>query len=99
METFSRDLPAGVAVSIADTGSGIPVEDLGRIFDKFHRARSAETNAVEGTGIGLTICRSIVEHYGGSIWATSEHEKGSVFTFFLPQVRALAIHEKPGSQG
>lgn len=99
VETFRRDSPEGVAVSITDTGSGILAEDLNRIFEKFHRTRSALTNAVEGTGIGLTICRSIVEHYGGSIWATSEHEKGSTFTFFLPQVRPPAIPESPGSQG
>jgi len=84
VETHRQGSPAGVTVSIADTGPGIPAEDLSRIFDKFHRTTSAQTNAVEGTGIGLTISRSIVEHYGGRIWATSEGKKGSIFTFFLP---------------
>lgn len=76
--------PARIAVSVSDTGPGIPRMDQERIFDKFHRSGDMLTNTVEGTGLGLAIARQIVEHYGGTIWATSEEGRGSVFTFTLP---------------
>lgn len=80
--------PEGIMVSVADTGVGIPSEDLTRIFDKFHRSGDVLTSTVEGTGLGLTICRQIIEHYDGRIWAESEEGKGSVVTFFLPTTLA-----------
>ncbi len=76
--------PDAIEVSVTDSGPGIPAGELPRIFEKFHRAGDVLTNSVEGTGLGLTISRQIVEHYGGRIWATSEEGKGSVFTFTLP---------------
>src|SRR5574340_620726 len=54
----------GVAVSIADKGPGIPVEEMGQIFLKFHRSVDVLKNAVEGTGLGLAISRQIVEQIG-----------------------------------
>jgi signal transduction histidine kinase len=76
--------PYAIEVSVSDTGLGIPADELPRIFEKFHRAGDVLTNSVEGTGLGLTISRQIVEHYGGRIRAISEEGKGSVFTFTLP---------------
>ena len=76
--------PAGISVSVSDTGIGIPPRDLGVIFEKFQRSGDVLTSGVEGTGLGLTICRQIVEHYGGRIWADSEEGKGSTFTFIVP---------------
>jgi signal transduction histidine kinase len=76
--------PPGVAVSVADTGCGIPSRDLVMIFEKFQRSGDVLTSAVEGSGLGLSICKLIVEHYDGRIWAVSEEGKGSTFTFVIP---------------
>jgi len=70
-----------VAVSVSDTGSGIPHEYLPHIFDKFVQVPGAPTG---GAGLGLAISRLIVEAHGGQISAQSEPQKGSTFTFTLP---------------
>jgi two-component system sensor histidine kinase HydH len=63
---------------ISNTGSGIPAEDQGRIFDLFF------TTKPRGTGLGLPICRRIVEDHGGSIAAESQPSQGTTFTVRLP---------------
>jgi signal transduction histidine kinase len=78
------DPEPGIVVTITDTGIGIPEGDLKLIFDKFYRAGDQLTNKTPGTGLGLTIARQIVEHHGGTIWATSTIGQGSTFTFILP---------------
>jgi PAS domain S-box-containing protein len=70
-----------VAVSVSDSGSGIPQEYLPHIFDKFVQVPGA---AIGGAGLGLAISRLIVESHGGQISVQSEMEKGSTFTFTLP---------------
>ena len=70
-----------VAVSVSDTGSGIPKEYLPRIFDKFVQVPGAATG---GAGLGLAISRLIVEAHGGQISVQSDPSKGSTFTFTLP---------------
>ncbi len=66
---------------IADRGSGIPFGDEERIFDKFYRAGPAREG---GVGLGLTICRGIIEAHGGQIWAENRPDGGAVFRFTLP---------------
>ncbi|OQA39949.1 MAG: Alkaline phosphatase synthesis sensor protein PhoR [Chloroflexi bacterium ADurb.Bin325] len=73
-----------LAVSVADTGIGIPPEALARIFSEFFRADNAKAVARPGTGLGLAIVKEIVERAGGQITAESELDKGSVFRFWLP---------------
>ncbi len=73
-----------IVVAVSDTGVGIPAGDLKFIFDKFRRSGDVLTNNTEGTGLGLTITRQIVEYHGGAIWAESTPGQGSVFTFTLP---------------
>ena len=73
-----------IVVAVSDTGVGIPTEDLKLIFDKFRRSGDILTNNTEGTGLGLTITRQIIEYHGGTIWAESTPGRGSVFTFTLP---------------
>ncbi|WP_319582008.1 PAS domain S-box protein [uncultured Pseudodesulfovibrio sp.] len=77
-----------LTVSVDDTGSGIPEDELGYIFEKFHKSRLGDTvrNEEQGTGLGLAICKEIVEHYGGVIRVESTLGQGSVFTFTLPTV-------------
>jgi len=72
-----------VMVSVADRGPGIPSGDEMRIFDKFYRASQGDT--VGGVGLGLTICRGIIQAHGGRIWAEHRAGGGAVLRFTLPQ--------------
>jgi signal transduction histidine kinase/putative methionine-R-sulfoxide reductase with GAF domain len=72
------------AVSVADTGPGIPPDQLTRVFEQFHQVDSSNTKAKGGTGLGLAISKQIVEMHGGRIWVESTLGKGSVFHMELP---------------
>ncbi|MEJ2555416.1 MAG: ATP-binding protein [Anaerolineae bacterium] len=71
-------------VSVADTGPGIPAEDLPHIFDRFYRADKSRSRAGGGSGLGLTIARYIVEAHRGRIWAESREGAGTRIGFTLP---------------
>ncbi|MCI0693875.1 GAF domain-containing protein [candidate division KSB1 bacterium] len=73
-----------IVVSIVDTGMGIAPEDQPKLFEKFKQVGDMLTNKPKGTGLGLTICKEIVEHHGGRIWVESEMGVGSTFSFALP---------------
>lgn len=75
----------GIVGRVQDTGIGISVDDLPRIFDEFYRADDAKAMEGHGTGIGLSIVKRILETYGGNIRVGSEVGKGSTFTFLLPR--------------
>jgi len=70
--------------SVRDEGRGIPLEDQHRIFEKFHRLDPDMRQGVGGSGLGLYICKGLVERMDGQIWVESEVGKGSTFTFELP---------------
>jgi signal transduction histidine kinase len=72
-----------VEISVSDTGVGIAAEDQEAVFEEFRQAGTADKK-VEGTGLGLTLCRKFVELHGGRIWVTSELGVGSTFTFTIP---------------
>jgi signal transduction histidine kinase len=73
-------------ISVADSGIGIQKGNLERIFEPFEQVDNAMSRKYQGTGLGLSLCRSLVELHGGRIWAESEGEgKGSTFRFILPQ--------------
>jgi signal transduction histidine kinase len=72
------------AVSVTDTGPGIPLDQQDRIFDQFHQIDSSLTKAKGGTGLGLAIAKQIVEMHGGRIWVVSTLGKGSTFQIELP---------------
>ena len=65
-------------VEITDRGAGIPGDGLERVFDPFF------TTKEQGLGLGLGICRSIIEAHGGRLWATNNTERGATFSFVLP---------------
>jgi signal transduction histidine kinase/CheY-like chemotaxis protein/ferredoxin len=71
-------------VSVVDRGMGIAPEDCARVFEKFRQAGDVLTDKPKGTGLGLPICKEIVEHHGGAIWVESELGLGSTFSFTLP---------------
>jgi signal transduction histidine kinase len=71
-----------ITVSVADTGSGIPPEDLPRLFERFYRGDKARVAG--GTGLGLAIANEIVRAHGGRIEVASQVGQGSAFTVYLP---------------
>jgi signal transduction histidine kinase len=73
-----------VLVGIRDEGIGIPQKELGLIFERFYRVENEITQRVRGTGLGLSVCRGIVEAHGGRIWAESALGEGSTLYFTLP---------------
>ncbi|HWP57548.1 MAG TPA: PAS domain S-box protein [Candidatus Acidoferrales bacterium] len=73
-----------VEFSVSDTGIGIPADEIGQLFEKYKQTTSGKTSEHKGTGLGLVICKMIVEAHGGKIWVESEEGKGSTFTFTLP---------------
>jgi GAF domain-containing protein len=75
-----------VQVSVADTGVGIAPEDQEKVFEEFQQVGTA-AKKVEGTGLGLTLCRKFVELHGGRIWVKSQPGHGATFTFALPVYR------------
>ena len=73
-----------VVVSVSDEGPGIASQDVPGLFERFHRAGNVDPR-VGGSGLGLSICKGIVEAHGGLIWAQSEAGKGTTISFALPQ--------------
>jgi signal transduction histidine kinase len=81
-------------VQIKDSGIGIPEEDIPHLFQKFYRVDNSMTRTVGGTGLGLFICKKIVELYSGQIWVESQVGKGSTFFINLPRLSAEQALEK-----
>jgi signal transduction histidine kinase len=73
-----------VHVWVKDNGAGIAAEEIGEIFEKYRQGGNVKRSAHAGTGLGLVICKMIVEAHGGRIWAESREGKGSTFFFSLP---------------
>jgi CheY-like chemotaxis protein len=82
-------------VSVTDTGVGIAPADQPKVFERFKQVGDTLTDKPKGTGLGLPICREIVEHHGGRIWVSSEPGIGSTFSFTLP-VAVGAAEAAPG---
>ena len=76
------DGPDEVVVQVEDQGSGIPTEELHRVFERFHRAHRGDASP-SGTGVGLAVVREFVEAQGGKVWAQNRPEGGAVFSFTL----------------
>jgi signal transduction histidine kinase len=70
--------PEGVCVAVRDTGHGLRSESLPRLFESFY------TTKPDGMGMGLSICRSIIEAHGGRLWTTGCEPRGALFQFTIP---------------
>jgi len=89
-----------IRVTVHDTGIGIAPEELERIFEKFKQAGDTLTDKPKGTGLGLPICRHIIESHGGRIWAESSPGAGSRFIFTIPPAtRTPASTPEPSQTG
>ena len=84
-----------VTVSVHDTGLGIPKEDQGHLFQKFYRVDNSATRTIGGTGLGLYLCRTLIELFNGRIWVDSDFGKGSTFSFSLPRIAEPATQPQP----
>jgi two-component system sensor histidine kinase ResE len=69
---------------VEDNGYGIPEERQEHLFERFYRAHTPGTEHIEGTGLGLSLVKSVIERHGGEVWFSSEVDKGSTFGFWLP---------------
>jgi signal transduction histidine kinase len=74
----------GVRIAVRDWGPGLKPESVDRLFDPFY------TTKPDGMGMGLSICRSIIEAHGGRLWAAINVPQGAIFQFTLPQLGATA---------
>jgi signal transduction histidine kinase len=79
-----RSGPDGVTLTVADTGMGIPDDELPLLFTPFHRAANAREQAVQGSGLGLAVVRTIVTEHGGTVGVRSQLGEGTTFTVTLP---------------
>jgi two-component system phosphate regulon sensor histidine kinase PhoR len=89
--------PDMVEVFVRDSGTGIPAEELPRLFERFYRVDKARSRELGGTGLGLAIVKHLVKAHGGSVRVESEPGHGSTFLFTLPDQRVEAVVEAAGS--
>ena len=82
----SIDIERAILFSVSDTGIGLKPEDLDRIFDSFEQVENAASRKYQGTGLGLSLTKQLVELHNGKIWVESDGEgKGSTFFFYIPE--------------
>ena len=92
---FGDEEENAVAVTVRDTGIGIPEEQLNQIFEAFYQVDASSTREHGGAGLGLSIVKKLIEAHGGDVWAESAVGVGTTFTFTLPQVQ-VALDEEVG---
>lgn len=95
-EVQEGDDEGWVLVSVTDSGRGIPEDKMGKIFERFGQVDASDSREKGGSGLGLPICKTIVEQHGGKIWVESELGEGSKFLFTLP---TEPPEQEPESEG
>jgi signal transduction histidine kinase len=86
----------GVRISVEDRGRGIPLEEQGKIFDRFYQVDQSLTRLVGGAGIGLYICRKAAESLGGRVWLERSDATGSLFCLWVPFDASAAAEDREG---
>jgi len=86
-----QDLPSEVIIDVKDNGIGIPLDKQKDLFKKFYQVDTTLTRETGGTGLGLVICKGIVENHGGKIWLESTPNVGSTFSFSLPKTPSPTV--------
>jgi PAS domain S-box-containing protein len=86
-------------IAVADTGIGIPPEDRGRLFERMYRAPEAERRHIQGTGLGLTIVKAIVDAHGGTITVDSDVDEGATFRVKLPVAEGARTDRRARPRG
>ena len=81
----AEELETEWRISISDMGIGIPENEIKKIFDRFHKVDTARNRNVNGSGLGLSIVKKVVDLHGGAITVDSELEKGTTFSIYLPK--------------
>ena len=95
----SRENDHWIRCQVEDSGIGIPADQLEEIFLQFKQVENTLIGKPQGTGLGLPICKEILRHYGGEIWAESEVGKGSVFVFRIPNKDKERYVKEEGGNG
>jgi signal transduction histidine kinase len=80
----AKQRPAAVVLAVSDQGIGISPQDQSRLFQAFQRLDVRSVTGIPGIGLGLVVCKRLVEAHGGRIWVESQTGKGSTFYFTLP---------------
>ncbi|HXH41638.1 MAG TPA: ATP-binding protein, partial [Thermoanaerobaculia bacterium] len=88
-----------LVTSVADRGIGIPTDELGQVFERFHRGRQVSSTNYGGLGLGLYITKQIVERHGGTIWVDSREGQGTTFSFSLPVAPSMEQMPVPAAEG
>lgn len=86
-------------ISVKDTGIGIAREDIPHLFQKFYRIDNTDTREIGGTGLGLYLCRRLVESMDGRIWIDSEQGKGSTLNVEFERLSSIRVHELQTAEG
>jgi len=84
IQVFAREEPDHLVIGVKDQGIGISIFDQAKLFGPFQRLEDQRLSGVKGAGLGLLVCRRLVEAHGGRIWVESESGRGSIFCFTLP---------------
>ncbi|MDE1726841.1 MAG: HAMP domain-containing histidine kinase [Thaumarchaeota archaeon] len=85
IEIIANDSPSEIKILVKDNGRGIRDEDKDKIFRKFYQADTSSTRESSGSGLGLVICKGIVETHGGKLWFESKYGQGATFIFTIPK--------------
>lgn len=86
-----EQLQKSVKVSVQDYGRGIPEDSLHRVFTKYHQVKLEDSTRLGGVGLGLPICKEIIESHGGEVGVESNYGKGSKFWFTLPLIEGETV--------
>lgn len=95
IKVFARAEAEELVIGVSDHGIGIPASQQAELFKPFHQLKNSNLTRVDGAGLGLLVCRRLVEAHGGRIWLESEPGKGSTFSFTLPFKPKAAEHSAP----